>query len=91
MSPKPFSKKMTLNIIFAVVCVSLLAFLYLAPDESTPRLPLDDLHKDFHKIESKKQAERACASCHSDTGQAPLPDNHPPPYRCLFCHKRNQP
>jgi hypothetical protein len=27
--------------------------------------------------------------CHSPDGVFPLPDGHPPKYRCLFCHKRD--
>jgi hypothetical protein len=36
----------------------------------------------------KKEAEQFCESCHAPGKEAPLPDNHPPKYRCLFCHKR---
>jgi hypothetical protein len=38
----------------------------------------------------KKEAEKQCDQCHSSEGVAPLPDDHPPKYRCLFCHKRTQ-
>lgn len=39
-------------------------------------------------MESKKEADKLCAQCHSQDGELPLPENHPDPYRCLFCHKR---
>jgi hypothetical protein len=38
----------------------------------------------------KKEAEKFCEECHSPEGVAPLPEDHPPKYRCLFCHKREQ-
>jgi hypothetical protein len=38
----------------------------------------------------KKAAEKFCEECHNPEGVAPLPENHPPKYRCLFCHKRDQ-
>jgi hypothetical protein len=36
----------------------------------------------------KKEAEKFCAECHAPDKVAPLPEDHPPKYRCLFCHKR---
>jgi hypothetical protein len=38
----------------------------------------------------KKEAEKFCEECHSPEGVSPLPKDHPPKYRCLFCHKRDQ-
>ena len=35
-----------------------------------------------------KEAEKFCGECHSDDGISPLSEQHPPKYRCLFCHKR---
>ena len=32
--------------------------------------------------------EKHCGACHAPEGQAPLPEGHPPKYRCLFCHKK---
>jgi hypothetical protein len=29
-----------------------------------------------------------CGPCHNPEGEAPLPEGHPPKYRCLFCHKK---
>ena len=85
-----FKKKSLINATFVLVCLSLLVFLYLAPEETTTRLPLDDTHRVFHQIASKKEADKLCVTCHAEDRQAPLPEEHPPPYRCLFCHKRNQ-
>ena len=82
------SRKKWLNIAFFVLSVGLLAFLYLAPEESTSRLPEDQTHIEFHQIKSKKAAEKACVGCHDQDGEVPLPETHPDPYRCLFCHKR---
>jgi hypothetical protein len=62
----------------------------MAPKETTSPLPHDDIHNPFFAIESKKEAEKSCLSCHDQGQEAPLPDNHPPKYRCLFCHKRSR-
>ena len=88
--PGLLTKKRLLNLAFLLLCVSLITFLWLAPDETTTRLPIDDIHRDFHQIASKKEAEKSCMSCHAEDQAAPLPQDHPPPYRCLFCHKRSQ-
>jgi hypothetical protein len=50
---------------------------------------MDDNHREFMFM-GKKEAERFCHECHTPSGVAPLPDEHPPQYRCLFCHKRDQ-
>ena len=76
------------NILFVIVCGGLFLFLLRAPEESTAFLPRDDDHIKFFEIKSKKAAEKFCDECHGDDGDAPLPENHPPKYRCLFCHKR---
>ncbi len=92
MTETPKGKKNVLlyNLIFVVVGLGLFLFLWFAPEETTPRLPHDDTHEKFHEIVDKKEAEKSCGDCHSDDGVAPLPDGHPPKYRCLFCHKRDQ-
>jgi len=82
------AKTMILNIIFLLVGAAILLFLLNAPDETTSRLPLDDTHRRFQSGMSKKEAEKQCGQCHGPKGEAPLPPDHPPPYRCLFCHKR---
>lgn len=79
---------MLFNVAFAVVCSALLVFLYLAPEETTSHLPKDETHMEFHQIKSKKEADSMCIQCHSQDGDMPLPDDHPDPFRCLFCHKR---
>jgi hypothetical protein len=76
------------NIIFVCISVLLLIFLLRAPEETTSFLPKDDTHLPFHKIKSKKEAEKNCLDCHEQNGDAPLPEEHPPKFRCLFCHKR---
>lgn len=82
------SKRKFLNLSFFGLCVGLLIFLYMAPEETTSPLPENEIHMKFHQIESKKEAEKACVGCHEQDGEAPLPETHPDPYRCLFCHKR---
>lgn len=92
MSPDRSPKKKrlkVLNIAFALVSIAVLLFLLLAPEETTTPLPIDEIHLPFHRITDKKEAETHCQRCHGPTGDAPLPDDHPPPYRCLFCHKRD--
>ena len=81
--------KLYLNLAFILLCAGLLFFLALAPEESTSRLPHDENHERFHAIKSKKEADKLCVECHSESGGIVLPDDHPPPYRCLFCHKRD--
>ena len=74
---------------FIFICGAILVFLLNAPEETTSVLPTDEDHIKLHSIDGKKEAEKYCSSCH-DTGKvAPLPEGHPPKYRCLFCHKRN--
>ena len=82
-------KKNTLiyNIIFLIVGGGLLLFLLRAPEESTARIPYDEDHSRFYGM-GKKKAEKFCESCHFPEGDVPLPADHPPKYRCLFCHKK---
>ena len=75
------------NLIFLGICAAILLFLWNAPEESTARLPNDEIHARFMPM-AKKEAEKFCETCHNPTGEAPLPADHPPKYRCLFCHKR---
>ena len=82
------SRKVWLNGAFIAGSAGLLVFLYLAPEETTSPLPADDIHQEFHQIESKKEADTLCAQCHGQDGDVPLPEDHPEPFRCLFCHKR---
>jgi len=86
--PRQALKRKWLNLAFLMTCAGLLVFLYLAPEETTSSLPKDETHLEFHHIASKKEAEKNCIGCHDEGGEAPLPDTHPDPFRCLFCHKR---
>lgn len=78
-----------LNVAFVISGIAILLFLLKAPEETTAQLPRDENHLRFFSIESKKEAEKFCAECHSPGQEAPLPADHPPQYRCLFCHKRD--
>ena len=81
-------KTLIYNLIFIVVCGGILLFLLRAPAETTKQLPQDDIHNKYHSME-KKAAEKFCENCHNPDGESPLPEGHPPKYRCLFCHKKN--
>lgn len=76
------------NILFIVVVTGIGLFLYMAPPESTAPLPSDEIHAQFQTM-PKKVAEKNCDSCHGDNGEAPLSSDHPPKFRCLFCHKQH--
>jgi len=80
-------KKLLSNGLFIIVGLGILAFLLDAPPETTKPLPHDPNHERFMTM-GKKEAEQFCESCHGPGKQAPLPETHPPKYRCLFCHKR---
>ena len=80
--------KLTLNILFALTCITILVFLLKAPQETTAKLPKDENHLRFYAIKSKKEAESYCAECHAENKNAPLSAEHPPKFRCLFCHKK---
>lgn len=85
---KKNTKLLIINILFVILCASILLFLLNAPKETTTPLPHDEIHSHFHTIKGKKEAETFCLDCHDQGKEAPLPDGHPPKYRCLFCHKR---
>lgn len=88
MNPEQKKKKtILLNLIFIGVCLAILAFLLKAPPETTKKLPRDEIHNRFHTM-GKKDAEKFCETCHFPEGEVPLPADHPPKYRCLFCHKK---
>ncbi len=90
---KPSMDKKRSNIytvIFVVICAIILIFLLNAPPETTKKLPYDEIHKKFYPM-TKKEAERHCQKCHDKDKVAPLPEGHPPKYRCLFCHKKEVP
>lgn len=57
-------------------------------DEAYKNAPGPDaslLKKTFFKP-AKKDAETLCEPCHAKY-DVQLPPDHPPKYRCLFCHK----
>ena len=87
---KPDRKKVIVyNILFVAVCTGLFLFLWNAPPETTAYLPHDSNHERFMPM-GKKEAEKFCNECHAPDAIAPLPEDQPPKYRCLFCHKRDQ-
>jgi hypothetical protein len=81
-------KIFVLNVVFVFFSAVIILFLARAPKETTSYLPKDDIHLKFYEIESKKEAEKFCLDCHDKGMEAALPDDHPPGFRCLFCHKR---
>jgi hypothetical protein len=86
--PRNRIRPLYLNIAFVVTGAAILLFLLNAPEETTAKLPHDADHSRFQTMK-KKEAEKFCTDCHSPQGVMPLPEGHPPKYRCLFCHKRN--
>jgi hypothetical protein len=81
-------KTLLINGAFLVLSIGILAFLLNAPDETTAKIPHDDDHNRFFGM-GKKEAEKFCTECHTPEGVYPLLEDHPPKYRCLFCHKRD--
>ncbi len=88
LSPPKKPKSILINIAFLIVSAGILTFLLNAPEETTAKLPLDEDHSRFVDMK-KKEAEVFCKDCHIAEGVSPLPEDHPPKYRCLFCHKRD--
>lgn len=78
------------NALFLIICAAIFLFLWNAPPETTAKMPYDGIHSRFYPM-AKKDAEKQCETCHNPDGEAPLPANHPPKYRCLFCHKKVEP
>lgn len=77
------------DIMLLIGAVALVLFLMAAPEETTSRVPTDDTHERFYslvKTDGKKAAEKFCEDCHNEE-QVPFPKEHPPKFRCLFCHK----
>ncbi|MGE4559957.1 MAG: hypothetical protein AB7E77_07140 [Desulfobulbus sp.] len=81
------NKRLVANLLFVAVGAGILYFLFAAPPETTKPLPHDGNHQRFMAMK-KQEAEKFCESCHAADKEAPLPENHPPKFRCLFCHKR---
>ena len=70
------------NIGFLLVSLIIIIVLLLAPKETTPRLPHNKEHIKFYSMK-KKYAEKYCSECHKK-----LSKKHPPKFRCLLCHKK---
>ena len=87
-TPSSDRKSSLYTVLFLVICGSIFLFLWNAPPETTVRLPLDATHSKYYPME-KKTAEKECQSCHNPEGVA-FPKGHPPKYRCLFCHKKEE-
>lgn len=81
-------KKILYNTLFVLVLAGILIFLFNAPPETTAKLPVDKIHSKFYNMK-KKDAEKKCNNCHASGKQSPLPEDHPPKPRCLFCHKKD--
>jgi len=68
---------------------AIIIVLSMAPEETTKPVPKDEIHQKFYdivKTDGKKAAEKFCTDCHNADG-VPFPKDHPPKFRCLFCHK----
>ncbi|MDD2557567.1 MAG: cytochrome c [Desulfuromonadaceae bacterium] len=77
------------DIITLGIGAAVVIFLLMAPEETTPHMPVDDIHAEYHRIfkqDGKKAAEKFCKDCHGKPGLEFSP-KHPDPNRCLFCHK----
>ena len=77
------------DLLLLTIGVAIVAFLWVAPEATTTRFPVDDTHKPYNEIvkkDGKKAAEKHCGECHNEQGVT-FPKGHPPKFRCLFCHK----
>ncbi|PLX75967.1 MAG: cytochrome C [Desulfuromonas sp.] len=76
-------------IFVALIVIVLGIFIAISGEEKTVRVPTDPTHAAFPDMVErlgKKETEGFCRECH-DTEEMPLSAEHPPPFRCLFCHK----
>ncbi|HEX9777630.1 MAG TPA: cytochrome c [Geopsychrobacteraceae bacterium] len=77
------------DIMLLLGALAIVLFLLAAPEETTKRVPTDDIHQRFYSLvetDGKKAAEKFCEDCHNEE-QVAFPADHPPKSRCLFCHK----
>lgn len=77
------------DILLLIGAIAIVTFLWLAPEEKTVRVPHDEIHERYYNIvrtDGKKAAEVFCVDCHNDDN-IPFTKDHPPTFRCLFCHK----
>ncbi len=79
----------------AVIAAVLITFWLLTGQETTKKIPRDEIHARFYAMlaegQKKIQVDPLCAECH-DGVKIPFPERHPAkpgegPMRCLFCHK----
>ena len=87
-TPSADKKSFLHTALFLIICGGIFLFLWNAPPESTVRLPHDATHAKYYPMD-KKEAEKECQNCHNPQGVAFTKD-HPPKYRCLFCHKKEE-
>jgi hypothetical protein len=79
----------TRDILLLLGAMIILGVLWMAPEETTARVPRNDNHLRMYEVfdkEGKKAAGKLCEECHNEDG-VPFPKDHPPKNRCLFCHK----
>lgn len=88
MSAPKKKNNILINIAFVATSAAILIFLFSAPKKTTASLPHNDEHNRFFAMK-KKAAGKLCVECHAPDAIAPLPLEHPPKYRCLFCHRRD--
>ncbi|MFO7984209.1 MAG: cytochrome c [Desulfuromonadales bacterium] len=84
--------KTIIDIALIVVAVVIVTVLLNSPEETTHRVPFDETHSEYYEIykaEGKKAAGKQCETCHNEENVA-FPEDHPPKYRCLFCHKMEE-
>jgi len=81
------------DIIVIAIGLAVLLVLWMAPPETTHRMPRNSDHQRFYDIidqqgmkQGRKEAEKFCQDCHNPE-QVPFPAEHPAKFRCLFCHK----
>ena len=79
----------TRDILLLLGALAILGVLWMAPEETTTRVPKDETHQAMYESfdkNGKKATGKLCEECHNADG-VPFPPEHPPKSRCLFCHK----
>ena len=78
------------DILFIMLIPAVVLCLWLlTTEQTTVRIPLDEEHHESlqaYRADGKKAAEQLCSACHGEEA-IPLSEQHPPKYRCMFCHK----
>lgn len=73
----------------ALIIIVVGFFIAISGEEKTTKVPRDEIHLKFQSMieqDGKKATEKFCKECHNPD-QIALSAAHPPPFRCLFCHK----